>query len=72
MARVGLVMDPRFEEHDTGPGHPERPERLATLRALLERSGLARRSRRVEAEPLDDELLKAVHDPAYIERVDRA
>ena len=26
---VGLVMDPCFEEHLTGPGHPERPERLA-------------------------------------------
>ena len=28
MARVGIVFDPRFKEHETGAGHPERPARL--------------------------------------------
>ena len=26
---VALVLDPRFREHRTPPGHPERPERIA-------------------------------------------
>ena len=43
MKPVGLVMDPCFEEHLTGPGHPERPERLAAVRAALEGAGLAAR-----------------------------
>ena len=71
MKRVGLVSDPRFEEHDTGPGHPERPERLATVRAGLDRTGLAERCVRVEPEKAEDGWLCAVHDPAYIEHVDK-
>ena len=26
---TGFVYNERFLDHDTGPGHPERPERLA-------------------------------------------
>ena len=28
---TGIVLDPRFMEHDPGPGHPERPECIAVL-----------------------------------------
>src|SRR5687767_4715603 len=28
MARVGVFDSPVFREHDAGPGHPERPERV--------------------------------------------
>ncbi|MBI4694805.1 MAG: histone deacetylase [Gammaproteobacteria bacterium] len=33
---TGLVYDPRYLEHDTGPGHPERPGRLIAARRYLE------------------------------------
>jgi acetoin utilization deacetylase AcuC-like enzyme len=69
---VGLVIDPRFEEHETGPGHPERPERLERLRAALEEGGLVGRCRRVEARPASDELLCGVHTPAHLARVAQA
>jgi acetoin utilization deacetylase AcuC-like enzyme len=31
MASTGVVLDPRYREHDPGPGHPERPDRIAVL-----------------------------------------
>ena len=35
MADTGIVIDARYLEHDTGAGHPERPERIAVLLPLL-------------------------------------
>jgi acetoin utilization deacetylase AcuC-like enzyme len=31
-----LTIDPRFREHDPGPGHPERPDRISVLLDLVE------------------------------------
>ena len=39
MGRVGIVTHPAFLEHDMGPGHPESPERLRAILAMLESSG---------------------------------
>jgi len=33
---TGLVYDPAFLRHDTGPGHPESPARLAAIMRHLE------------------------------------
>jgi acetoin utilization deacetylase AcuC-like enzyme len=72
MKPLGLVIDPVFEEHDTGPGHPERPDRLRHLRQQLEVSGRSGLGERVEPRPASDEMLAWLHDPSHIERVDRA
>jgi acetoin utilization deacetylase AcuC-like enzyme len=69
---VGLVMDPCFEEHLTGPGHPERPERLAAVRDALEESGLAAACTAVELESADDDAIARVHDREYIRQVEDA
>jgi len=69
---VGLVSDPCFEDHDTGPGHPERPERLRRIRTAILEAGLAQRCRAVELRSADDALLAAVHDEAHVRRVDEA
>ena len=34
--RVAFYDDPIFREHDSGPGHPERPERLTAVAAAGE------------------------------------
>jgi acetoin utilization deacetylase AcuC-like enzyme len=72
MTDVGLVLDHRFEEHDTGSHHPERPARLVRLRAALEERGLARRCRRIPLERASDEALFRVHDTAYVRAVEKA
>jgi acetoin utilization deacetylase AcuC-like enzyme len=64
---VGWVYHDDFLRHDTGPTHPERPERLLALTLALERAGRLRPMTRVEfrAATLDDLCL--IHDPAYID-----
>jgi acetoin utilization deacetylase AcuC-like enzyme len=37
---VGFVSSPRFVEHDTGPHHPERPDRIRAIYSALISSGL--------------------------------
>ena len=72
MRRVGLVLDPVFERHDTGPGHVERPARLTYLRETFERSGLAARCVRIPLEEAGDPHLLRVHDLEHIRRVEHA
>lgn len=72
MSSIGLVLDPVFDRHDTGPGHPERPLRTETIRRRLEWGGLADRCVRLAPERAEDALLTAVHDPGHLERVERA
>jgi acetoin utilization deacetylase AcuC-like enzyme len=70
--RVGLLLDPRFERHDTGPGHPERPERLRAIRDRFEERGIPGRCVPLATESVDDALLRRVHDPDHVDRVDAA
>jgi acetoin utilization deacetylase AcuC-like enzyme len=72
MKPIGLVTDPCFEEHDTGPGHPERPERLARVRQELAQTGLAGRCTQVPVVLADDALLELVHEAEHIARVEQA
>ena len=72
MARPGLVLDATFERHDTGPGHPERPARLQSIRRSIEAAGLLERFELVAPEPADDALLTLCHDAGYIRRVEAA
>ncbi len=70
-SKVGLVLDPVFETHDTGSGHPEAPVRLAQVRALLEQ-GAALSCARVQPEAIESSLLLNVHDAEHIHGVDQA
>jgi acetoin utilization deacetylase AcuC-like enzyme len=72
MKRFGLILDPVFEEHETGPGHPERPARLAAVRKTIEAESLDRDTVRLPLEAADDPLLELAHSPAHIRRVRHA
>src|SRR5687768_18067048 len=37
---VGFVSSPRYVEHDTGPVHPERPDRIRAIHRAVRESGL--------------------------------
>ncbi|MFB6193528.1 MAG: histone deacetylase family protein [Halobaculum sp.] len=53
--------------HDTGPRHPERPERIRAVREGLKRKhGVSY----VESDPASVELLESVHDPDYVADVE--
>jgi acetoin utilization deacetylase AcuC-like enzyme len=59
---------PASLEHDTGVGHPERPERIRAIEAELDRHDWFGSERR-EAPAATHEQLVAVHPPDYVEHV---
>jgi len=67
--RVAVYDDPVFEEHDAGPGHPERPERLAAVRRGLRQGGLEREIVPSAPRPATRDELVRVHTAAHVDRV---
>ncbi|MHA7065155.1 histone deacetylase family protein [Azospirillum argentinense] len=65
---TAIFTHPDFLAHDTGPGHPERPERIAVVWEVLDRDEF-RDLPRFEAPEADVEQLRWVHDPAYVDAV---
>lgn len=63
--------DPAFFDHDTGPGHPERPGRLTAAWAGVEAAGLAEAVQQVEAREVTRAELERVHAPAYLDALER-
>ncbi len=64
---VGIVLDPRYLEHEGPPGHPERPDRLrAVSDAIAPRQS---RLRRVDVRPATDDEILRVHDRAHLRRI---
>ena len=71
-ARVGLLRDRRFQQHETTSTHPERPARLAAIETLLDGAGLSARCIPIEAEMAPQEALRRVHEPSLLEALARA
>lgn len=67
-----LLHDPVFLEHDAGPGHVERPERLRAIDAALGSAGLVERFERVAPRPATDAELLRLHTRAYVDRLAEA
>jgi acetoin utilization deacetylase AcuC-like enzyme len=68
---VAVVWHPACGRHDPGPGHPERPERIAAVLAALRAPPFASQIDWVEAAPAGRDALAAVHGPAYLDRLER-
>lgn len=65
---VILVSDERMLGHETGAGHPERPDRLRAVTAAL-KSEAIEEARWIAPPLVDAEHVGRVHDPAYVERL---
>src|SRR5262245_18238877 len=64
-----LISSPRFEEHNTPPGHPERPDRAHVLDVVS--SAWADSGGRVdEPRPATREEQARVHDGDYLETIE--
>jgi acetoin utilization deacetylase AcuC-like enzyme len=61
-----LYSDPRFLDHDTRSGHPERPERLRRISTHLTETGLAARCTRPNWQPATETQIGRVHLPDHI------
>jgi len=66
-----LISSPRFEEHGTPPGHPERPERAQVLSDVAAgwREG---RGSVLPPRPATRVELARVHDAAHLDRIEAA
>jgi acetoin utilization deacetylase AcuC-like enzyme len=65
-----LLTHPVFLEHDTGPGHPERPDRMRAIDKALAHELFASLAR--EEAPLRDDVedwISLTHPRDYIERI---
>jgi acetoin utilization deacetylase AcuC-like enzyme len=69
LSRVLFYDDPIFREHDSGPDHPERPERLDAVRRGLREAGLADRVIPTAPRPATTEELLRVHTEEHVARV---
>ncbi len=66
MRQIGIVWDEAFLRHDTGPGHPERPDRLRSIREALDAFRGPAELVSVPSRPASDRDLLRVHSPSYL------
>lgn len=67
---TAFVYDETFQRHEVGPGHPERPARLAAILQALQEAGLLSRLLQCGPPPAPLEWLQRIHEPAYIARLE--
>ncbi len=66
MNRLGFVYSDVYLQHKTGPGHPERPERLSAIVRRLERHGGATGLVAIEPRPAPKEWITTVHSDEHL------
>ncbi len=68
MNKTGFLYDPRYLLHDTGPFHPEMPERLQVIHQGIEEAGLLPQLRRITALRANEKWIRTVHTQSYVRR----
>ena len=66
---TGFVYHDVYLEHETGPGHPECPQRLVAIQQRLKQSGSFDKLTKIEPTAADEKWIAAIHAPEYIERI---
>ncbi|OGL43007.1 MAG: histone deacetylase [Candidatus Schekmanbacteria bacterium GWA2_38_11] len=69
MNKTGFIYHEDYLKHDTGPGHPERPERLKAIVRVLEESSLLSKLTRIEPAKSELEWIREIHTQDYIDHV---
>jgi hypothetical protein len=64
---TGLVYDAAYQNHLTGAGHPERPERCLAVIGALRESGLENRLSKIEPRALPTKSFSSVTRPNICE-----
>ncbi|WP_428266031.1 histone deacetylase family protein [Haliangium sp.] len=68
---LAYVVDDVFAEHRPPIGHPERPERIAAVRAAVAAAGLEARGQRLPTRAAGEDEIGRVHQPAYVDELIR-
>jgi acetoin utilization deacetylase AcuC-like enzyme len=68
MKRTGYLYDKRYLLHDTGPDHPETPDRLKAIYQGIKDADLLSKLTIIQASRADLKWVETVHAKNYIER----
>jgi len=71
MNRTAYLFDDIYLEHDTGWGHPEKPERLVKIHKKISSSPYFSDLIKIKTSLPDIKCIEAIHSPDYIQRVKR-
>lgn len=69
---TAIYLDLAMLAHDTGPAHPERPDRLRAIAEAIDADPQLRRLERPPAAPADLDSIRTLHDTDYLRRFERA
>jgi acetoin utilization deacetylase AcuC-like enzyme len=69
--RTALLADPLYRQHETGPDHPEQPQRFDAVVEALDASGLTQQLRRIDPRPATEDEIALCHGRRYIETARR-
>jgi len=67
--KTGIVKDKRYLQHSAGFAHPESPERLRAIYAMLDNSAMNWKFMEIEPREATHAEIAAIHSPSYIEFV---
>jgi acetoin utilization deacetylase AcuC-like enzyme len=71
-SRTGFVYHEKFLEHDTGPAHPERPERLTAIVSHLKETKLLNKLHHLLIDQSPEGWITNVHTPQHVTYVREA
>jgi acetoin utilization deacetylase AcuC-like enzyme len=66
---TALVYDEVYRKHETGPGHPERPERVAAVMEGIAKAEVAGRVLKIAPRMAEEQAIVACHPAKYLELV---
>ncbi len=72
MKRTGFLYDDKYLLHDTGPMHPETPDRLKAAWLGIEKSGLLEKLKLIKPKPAKQRWIEEIHHVNYIMRFEDA
>jgi acetoin utilization deacetylase AcuC-like enzyme len=71
MKKVGFVFSEEYLRHDTGAGHPERPDRLRAIVQHLKETGIWQNLLHISSSPAPLDSIIAVHPQYYVRTIER-
>lgn len=69
MAKVGIVLDKLYVDHDNGPGHPETFERVLAIVDMLNYTKMMDEVVRIEPRNATKEEITLVHTPEHYDKI---
>ena len=72
MKKTGFLYDERYLRHDTGPNHPESPERLKAIYQGIKEAGLLPKLTLIHARRAELKWIETIHSKNYIKRFEAA